>query len=217
MQIFLNSFEPLVKFRECREAIKEYKIPPFVDRSCRREPDFESQYPLITGLCRGDKFTKRLHCGDIAIYRTKKGEYDAPFRHWRIVAMLKVLQVLPNHETAAAWYQNRNLQLPNNCMVAETAPFPKTHTMPLSKTKNRFTSIYAWNAHYKRRSIDHPCVAVCAPLYVELFRPPIWTDEMELETFGRKVGTRNPPQIKLSEYRRILQLTGIKPDKPNVT
>jgi hypothetical protein len=45
--------------------------PPFIDASCRREPDLESRYPSITALCREGHFAPHLHEGDVVAYMTK--------------------------------------------------------------------------------------------------------------------------------------------------
>jgi hypothetical protein len=47
---FYNSFRPLLNTREGRAAIERFGLPPFIDGSCRREPDFQSEFPSISGL-----------------------------------------------------------------------------------------------------------------------------------------------------------------------
>lgn len=216
MSIFLNSFEPLVKFKQCHKAIEKYGIPPFVDRSCRREPDFESQFPMISSLCRGAVFVTRLNRNDIVIYRSNKGKYRTDKSHWLIVAILKVLEILPNHEDAAKWYRERFLSLPSNCMVSGTRPLPRTHTIPLSKTRNKFTCICKWDYQYKQRSKRCSRIAICAPLFLELYNPPTWTEEKELKTFKRQLMTLNPPRISESEYKTFLELADIRLKKPQM-
>ncbi len=61
MTIFLNSFRPLIRYPEGQQAILAFHLPPFIDYSCRREPDFMSTYPSISALCRVEKFAPRLH------------------------------------------------------------------------------------------------------------------------------------------------------------
>ncbi len=65
MTICLNTYEPLVFTGAGRKAWKNYGFPPFIDSSCRREPDFESEYPSITALYRKDKFAPKRKEGDI--------------------------------------------------------------------------------------------------------------------------------------------------------
>jgi hypothetical protein len=55
MRIFLNSYHPLCETRRGQEIIQESGLPPFIDAPIRREPDFECEYPSVSGLCRLDK------------------------------------------------------------------------------------------------------------------------------------------------------------------
>ena len=73
--IFLNSYNPLIKNGRGESVIEEHGIPPYVDDSCRREPDFESGYPSITALCRGRNFAPRVYESDLVVYMTTKGKY----------------------------------------------------------------------------------------------------------------------------------------------
>lgn len=41
----LNSYTPLCFNKMGRIAIQKYAFPPYVDSSCRREPDFQNEYP----------------------------------------------------------------------------------------------------------------------------------------------------------------------------
>jgi hypothetical protein len=45
---YLNVFRPLAKTPNGRNAIKQHSLPPFIDASCRREPDLESQLPFVS-------------------------------------------------------------------------------------------------------------------------------------------------------------------------
>ena len=93
MRIFLNSYRPLIRYVEGQQAISAFHLPPYLDYSCRREPDFMSTYPSISALCRVKKFAPRLHEGDLAVYITCKGSYqDIKPSHWRLVAILEVLK-----------------------------------------------------------------------------------------------------------------------------
>src|SRR5918912_1952239 len=97
-RFFLNSYKALCYFKQGREAIKKFGLPPFIDASCRREPDLQSQFPSITALCRIEKFVPRLHERDSIVYITVKGAYK-PERtpHWRLTAILKVFHRLEFH------------------------------------------------------------------------------------------------------------------------
>lgn len=203
---YLNSYIPLVTFKERHADIERLGIPSYVDASCRREPDFESEFPSITGLCRGDKFVTRLQVGDKVVYRTKKGRFENyPELHWRIVAGLEVITVLQTHDEAKQWYQKKGLPLPTNCMVAGNKPKSELECTPLSKTRGRHSSIWSWDNHYRARA--HACglVAVCRPIWVELHGPPVWTEMDEYKTFGRQMVTRNPPGITKEQFKTLLR------------
>ena len=123
MKIFLNSYRPLIRTAAGRAAVAKHSIPPFVDGSCRREPDFEARFPGISAICRFRHFAPRLREDDVVLYVTVKGDYwrrDA--RLWHLTALLKVLRVLPSHHEAAAWYRENSLPLPSNCLLAENPP-----------------------------------------------------------------------------------------------
>lgn len=102
MTIYLNSYHPLIQYAEGRKAIARYNLPPFIDYSCRGEPDFQSAYPSITALCRTDKFVPRLHEGDQIVYITVQGKYPGSEQlHWRLVAILDVFKRFESHDKAA--------------------------------------------------------------------------------------------------------------------
>lgn len=84
-QIFLATYRPLCGTRAGREAVAQYGIAPFVDGSCRREPDFENDRPSITALCRGSMFAPRLQKDHRIAYVTKRGNYgNVQESHWRL-------------------------------------------------------------------------------------------------------------------------------------
>jgi hypothetical protein len=84
---FLATYRPLVKSRAGREAIRQHALLPFIDGSCRREPDFESRFPSIAAICRAGTFAPRLLVGDRIAYLTVKGKYvGAREFGWRLVA-----------------------------------------------------------------------------------------------------------------------------------
>jgi hypothetical protein len=76
---FLVTYHPLVKFSGGRKAMYQHGLPPFIDGSCRREPDFESRFPSITATCRGGNFAPRLQIGDRIAYLKIKGKYPGDF------------------------------------------------------------------------------------------------------------------------------------------
>ena len=44
--IYLFTYKPLAGSKSGREAAKEYGLPPFIDSSCRKEPDFDVRLPF---------------------------------------------------------------------------------------------------------------------------------------------------------------------------
>jgi hypothetical protein len=195
---FYNSFRPILNTARGRAAVEEFGLPPFIDGSCRREPDFEAEFPAITGLCRKGKFAPRLKVGDTAIYVTTKGAWSR-----RLVAVLRVLERFDGHDEAAAWYRERGLPLPSNCWVDENPPIPYDRTVQDSPE-------WSWDMYYKRRSRNYPVFLATDPLFCELRDPPTVTDEMLIEAFGRIPGTQNPPEVPESQGRRLLALAGVE-------
>jgi hypothetical protein len=115
-----------------REAVKRFALPPFVDGSCRREPDFESEFPSISGLCRKAKFAPRLHVGDTAIYVTTKGGWGR-----RLVAVLRVRERFDSHAEAAEWYRELGLALPGNPLYRELHDPPQVSDNMLIEALDR--------------------------------------------------------------------------------
>jgi len=76
-KIRLVTYIPLCYSMYGMKAIEEYGLKPFIDASCRREPDFESNFPSITALCRKNKLAPQLKVGDIVVYLTKPGKYKS--------------------------------------------------------------------------------------------------------------------------------------------
>lgn len=213
MTICLNTYEPLVFTGAGRKACEKYGFPPFVDSSCRREPDFESEYPSITALCRKSKFAPRREKGDRIIYLSCKGRYafipESPREsHWRFVAILEVICHLESHQDAADWYEARNLRLPYNCMVQGTKPFCLDQTCPLPSKE--FSSLHAWDQSYWDTAQTYPVFLICEARYLNLKDPPALTEEMMSDIFGRLVGTQNPycqiTQQQLNKLKRFYNI-----------
>jgi len=95
---FLATYRPLCRTAQGRRAITKYSLPPYVDGSCRREPDLEAHFPTITALCRGRMFAPRLYEGDRVAYVTKQGRYGLRASlHWRLTALLLVEHRFESH------------------------------------------------------------------------------------------------------------------------
>ena len=203
---YLVTYRPLVRNGRGKTAIKQYGLAPYVDDSCRREPDFEAVFPSISGLCRGTRFAPRLSESDVVVYLTVNGKYPGhPVGHWRLTAILKVVKRFESHGDAAAWYRARALELPRNCVVSENPPLPMDQTA----NPHNYPSVRFWDSRYRERVRKTGVFLACEPLFRELHDPPVVTREMLIEAFGRIPGTQTPPRINDEEYRYLATLAGI--------
>ncbi|MBK5446841.1 hypothetical protein JFU13_28460 [Peribacillus sp. TH24] len=161
-------YQPLCKNKRGREAIDKYGYKPFIDHSVRREPNFESEYPGITSICRGRNFAPRLKVNDTIAYITGPGRYGGMKEtHYRLVAILQVIYKFPNHQSAANWYMQQGLALPLNCMIEGNHPLRYDHTIHTPQS-----AIGAEEA-YIQRVANNSDYIVCKPLKIELENPPI--------------------------------------------
>ncbi len=206
MTYYLNSYRPLVFSRRGKSAIKEYGIPPYVDDSIRREPDFQSQFPSISAICRGVLFAPRLEESDTVVYITVKGNYPGRVgRHWRMTAILKVIRRFESHRQAAKWYEKKGVDLPSNCMV------PENHPLNLDRTSNRdnWPTVQRWDAVYRMRTNKTPVFLACEALFLELDDPPVVTEELFYDVFAKIPATRNPPEISKEEFEKLTMRVGV--------
>lgn len=205
---FLNSYKPLCYSKEGRIAIQKYNFPPFIDASCRREPDFQSKYPSISALCRIEKFVPRLKVGDSVVYMTVKGNYKpATFSHWRLTAILKVIHRFESHKEAADWYQKNSISLPSNCIIPENLCLSYEMTGGASKDlmviENVDARLKKWDTEYKRRMRICGIFIVSEAKFLELENPPILTSERLTQVFDKIPGTQNPKQITEEEFTAL--------------
>lgn len=207
-----NSFGPLSSTVAGRAAVDRYGLPPFVDGSCRREPDFESAYPSISSLCRFRQFAPRLREGDLVVYVTNKKSFGprAPAER-RLVAVLRVAHRFKSHKLAAQWYRGHGLPLPGNCLVRGNPPLSldRTHqsTPPDCDAQDTGDAIIrVWDEAYQYRSRACGAFLVCEPLFRELHHPPVLTDGVLLQI--RDPVPRPQSAIKLGDeqLRRLLGL-----------
>ena len=209
-RFFLNSFQPLCGYASWNALQKsDTTIPPFVDGSCRREPDLEHEFPAVSALCRAGLFAPKLRPGDIIAYITKQGSYgEVRQNHYRLVSVLLVKEHLATHEDAKQWYESQGLMLPKNCMVEGNDPLPwdLTHQSPTqTQGKPIIDSVEKWDAEYKKRQSKHENFLACEALYSELWEPKvILPDELRYVFDGAIPGTQNP-----SKLRTIEQLTNL--------
>jgi len=210
---FLVSYRPLCRTSAGKEAIQRYGLKPYVDGSCRREPDFEAALPTITCLCRGGLFAPRLRVGDRVAYISKQGVYSEGDAHWRLAALLEVRRLFESHVSAAAWFRQEGFSVPRNCMTGETAALPLHLTdgeIPtnLRRHRDRLSSeqiIRLWDNAYAARARAHPTVVVCATLFLNVQTPPKILRRDWLNWLGRVPITRNPPQIEEKLWSLLMQ------------
>jgi hypothetical protein len=144
---------------------------------------------------------------------TVKGAYEPErIRHWRLIAILRVVQRFESHKQAATWYQEEGLPLPSNCMVEANEPLPYGMTIGLIPP-NMFGDglstdelLRKWDSIYKLRARKRGVFLACEADFLELNQPPILTDETMLEIFGRIPPTLTPPPISESEYAALSTL-----------
>lgn len=201
---FLATYRPLCRTRKGQEAIQRHALQPFVDGSCRREPDFESEQPSITALCRGRMFAPRLRVGDQVAYVTKKGAYGKyECSHWRLVALLKVIERFECHDDAAAWYRARGFDIPRNCITTGSLPLDLELTdgelpKPIRGRAHILSPeriVQLWDAGYRARAKANPQVLACHRVFMNLSSPPVIREIDWMDWFGRVPVTRTPPVI----------------------
>ncbi len=213
---FLATYRPLVNTKAGREAIKQYGLPPFIDGSCRREPDFQSRFPSITATCRAGNFAPRLRVGDHVAYLTVKRRYlGSSQAGWCLVAVLRVIQRFPSHEQAARWYAQQNEPLPSNCLVDRNPPrpFEMTNGDPPPRIKKRLAehhdvgrALKLWDASYQLRIKAWPVFLATQVEYMELDRPGRISVPDMLQIFGRVPSTLNPPEITNGQLHGVVSL-----------
>ncbi|SFU18984.1 hypothetical protein SAMN04489724_0073 [Algoriphagus locisalis] len=228
-KIKLNSYHPLCKNDFGRNAIKGFGFHPFVDGSCRREPDFENLYPSITGLCRQNSFAPKLWPNDIVIYMSLDSEGNSTSKY-SLVAILKVIERFETHFNAYQWYRDNDLKTPNNCMVEGNPPIPFEMTVSTYTSQKDITRFkkYAldkqkamgerivnkWNDEYQIKSEKWPTFIVTKPFFNAVYedlKPPIIEHKDFVRIMGRVPNTRTPNNLSVSELIGFCNLAGIKP------
>jgi hypothetical protein len=209
VSFYLNSYIPLAASKAGRDASKKYGIPPFVDGSIRREPDFEHRLPGISCLCRADKFAPRLKPGDVVAYMLRKERYGTARAQRRLTAVLRVLEALPTHSAAAEWYTGHGLSLPNNCWVHGNPAKPLEQGHRRNRNKHLPARQYhrQWDVEYRGRAMTHGTFVVCECLFTELSWGAPEITEPQLEAvFGCVPGTRNPGVWSTTHADNLLRL-----------
>ncbi len=211
MSAFIVSYHPLCKTPLGQAAIEQYGFAPYLDGSCRREPDFSSTHPPITSLCRGRQFVPQLSVGDQVLYITVKGRWnEVPEDHWRLVALLRVIEILPSHQAGAQWYIDRGLPIPTNCLVPGNEPLPMGMNAGLPP---HAANLEDWNNQYLERVQVPPRFVVTEPVEPPFVvdPSPIWHQTWD-QVFGGVVNTQAPRQKTIAEVHSLFHAaTGRQP------
>ncbi|GEQ03468.1 MULTISPECIES: hypothetical protein [Staphylococcus cohnii species complex] len=203
-EVKMITYEPIIfKKRKGNKIINEnVDIPPFLDASFRTEPSLNRDYPGITSLCRKSKLAPHLKVGDKVVYITKKGEYTLKFRHWRLVAILEVIETFESHYDAAKWYRENNYELPKNCIVDDNPPLSLNKTT--INSQREIDKIEKW---YNERAKEYPQFNICKKEYVELENPPIIDESKMRMIFNNTIpGTQNPKRLSGDQYKELIKL-----------
>lgn len=210
MSVFLNSFVPLCSTKKGRKSIETFGLSPFVDGSCRREPDFEKERPAITCLCRTNKLVPRLKTGDLVIYMTNKRKYYNGKPERFLIAILEVEEIVASHEQAMEWYSSNDFELSQNIICDATNPLDSEYTHHITDHKDETgkPKIRRWDADYRHRSKNYPVVAICSiwKNSLNLVNPKLLADEDMDAVFKRKTGTQTPPKLKVEEWDRFQEI-----------
>ncbi len=224
--IKLNSFRPLCSTKLGLEAIKKYNFPPFIDASCRREPDFQNSYPSISSLCRQGKFAPHLRINDIIVYMTV-GDLYLPYKlGHHLVAILQVEDVFKTHHEGAIAYHKEGLEMPSNCMVPDNYPLDFDKTAGNFKNNsqlNTFLShsekqkliigkarIKLWNEDYLRNSKTWQCFVKTKPLYLNINDPRQILRSEFIDIFGKLPNTRTPNKITEKQLIDLAKIVGLE-------
>lgn len=212
---WLNTYHPLAGTPEGPWRHRQPSLPPFADASCRREPDLESDYPTITGLCRPPS-VRKLEIGDVVIYTTVRDAYEGIAAHRRMTAVLRVIAAHRSHPSAADFYRTRDLPLPRNLFVPNNPPLPLDMTEGFYWTKVNGRKVRVapdgpadaprilaeWDAIYRERRDRCQDVRICEIVFRDLWNGRIVDEQMISAIFG-------PDGFPNTEYRpaRIGQTT----------
>lgn len=210
MAAYIVTYHPISKTSQGRKAVAQYKYPPYIDGSCRREPDLESRYPSITSLCRGNRFVPKLQRGDTILYLSVQGRWEGLQPHWRLVALLRVLRTFPEHNAAATWYEAKGLAQPPNCMTRGSKPLSLSRTAgappDISRHHPNSKHLRLWDSGYKSRAKRTPKFVATKPLHLFLHNPPVLERSQWMDVFGKVLNTQSPQKVDISEVRKLFKL-----------
>lgn len=224
-KIKLNSFHPLCETMIGLRAVEELRFPPFIDGSCRREPDFEHKFPSISALCRQGVFAPHLKEGDIVVYMTVGGIVPPYKLGHHIVAILQVEKVFPTHKDGEHGYLADGLSIPSNCMSSSHGLHKFEETMGNYKNQKEMKSylrrdiaiqkkigakrIVGWNERYLDKSVRWQCFVKTRKVYLNLIDPPVITDSHFKQIFGKLPNTRTPCIVSVNELMELGKVAGL--------
>jgi hypothetical protein len=221
-KIKLNSFRPLCSNQLGIIAINNYHFPPFIDGSCRREPDFQNTFPSITSLCRKSRFAPHLKKDDIIVYMTVRGKFPPFKKGHHLVAILQVNKVFKNHKDGFKWYSKKKLPIPSNCLVQNNLPYMFDQTignLNSKKLEKRYLLfspqkqlIYGrarlknWDNNYWKISTQWPCFIKTTSIYLNYCDPPQITRNDFNRIFGKIPNTQTPKKISKKQLHDLGKL-----------
>jgi hypothetical protein len=166
-----------------------------------------------------------LQPNDIVVYLTVKNKWDAPYPHYRLVAILEVIKKSASHAEAASWYRSQALPIPSNCMVLgnEAHPFDETagdyenvaevvRYMESNSEKRSIVGrkrVELWDKSYLAKSKKWPEFIITQAVFCNLYNPPIIKEDDVINIFGRTINTRTPPSINKSEFKQLATFADI--------
>ncbi|SFH39270.1 hypothetical protein [Pontibacter chinhatensis] len=225
-KIRLVTYQPLCYTLLGIEAIQTKGLPPFIDASCRREPDFEGVFPSISALCRKNKLAPQLRQGDIVVYLTKPGKFQCsrPYLRqdeYKLTGILEVVDTFKDHVAAGMWFDANGYALPSNCLVAGNAPKRLFETGGDFKSQRELkaflameqekqsrvadTRVRAWDRQYQQRAVEFPSFVVTRPVYLDLNNPISLFRAELVSWFGNVPGTQASKILTENEYQLILE------------
>jgi hypothetical protein len=225
-EIKLNSFRPLCWTAIGQRAVQTYNLPPFIDASCRREPDLENPFPSISALCRQGKFAPHLKPGDIVVYITVSGSYHPhKEKHHRLLAILQVEETYPTHRDGQIGYSKLKTQIPSNCMISGNPPLKFDKTAGNFKTQKQIKQflklsqqdqekiglkiLQQWDDNYLLKSQHWPTFVRTRNIYSNVTDPtPIFRSDFE-DIFKRIPNTRQPNKISARQFQQLAKLAGL--------
>jgi hypothetical protein len=221
MQCWVNTYHPLADTPGGPWATRQPPLPRFADASCRREPDLEAEYPTITGLCRPFALRK-FNALDLVAYFTVKRPYFGEPSHWRLTAVLRVLELFKSHAGAGDWYRGRSLPLPRNLMLPGNGPLPLRETEGFYRLPSG-TRVFPngpddderivreWDAIYAKRRGECQDVRVCEAVFRDVEHGRVLDDAAARDVFGGRFPNTElrPQKVAAATMRRLLVAVGL--------